>query len=75
MIETGRWPWTDGSLVANGAFTHGGGGGCSFWVDPSLDLLGVYFSFCSSRDPRTEQMMWDFDLFQNMATAAVMEDS
>jgi CubicO group peptidase (beta-lactamase class C family) len=75
MIDTGRWPWADGSLTANGSFTHGGGGGCSFWVDPSQDLLGVYFSFCQARDPVTEDMMWDFDLFQNMVTAAVVDNS
>jgi CubicO group peptidase (beta-lactamase class C family) len=71
MIEIQRWPWFDGSLVPDGAFTHGGGGGTSFWVDPVRELLGVYFSFCNIRDPVTDEYMWDFDLFQNMATAAV----
>ena len=71
VIDTARWAWGDGSLVANGAFTHGGGGGCSFWVDTSLDLLGVYFCFCTARDQATQEMRWDFDLFQNMVTAGV----
>jgi CubicO group peptidase (beta-lactamase class C family) len=71
MIETQRWPWFDGSLTPDGSFTHGGGGGTSFWVDPSRDLLGVYFSFCNTRDPVTDEYMWDADLFQNMVTAAV----
>ena len=75
MIETERWPWTDGSLAPDGAFTHGGGGGTSFWVDASRDLLGVYFSFCNTRDPITDEFMWDFDLFQNMVTAAVVENA
>lgn len=74
VIETERWSWSDGSLASDGAFTHGGGGGTSFWVDPSRDLLGVYFSFCNTRDPVSREFMWDFDLFQNMVTAAVAED-
>lgn len=66
-----RWPWSDGSLPANGCYTHGGGGGMSFWVDPGLDLIGVYACFCPEINPLTHEQRWDFDLFQNMATAAV----
>ena len=72
IIGTDRWPWFDGSLVSNGSFTHGGGGGTSFWVDPTLDLVGVYFSHCIDRNPAGD-MQWDADLFQNMVTAAVVD--
>lgn len=68
VIDTERWRWFHGSLVTNGSFTHGGAGGTVFWVDPILDLVGVYFSHCIDRDP---ELRWDGDLFQNMVTAAV----
>lgn len=72
MIERERWRWFDGSLPANGSFCHGGAGGTLFWVDPSRDVVGVYFSHCLDIDPTTGEGHWDLDLFQNLVTAAVV---
>ena len=72
IVQTQRWPWTVGTLVKDGAISHGGGGGTTFWVDPATDVVGVYFSYCTKFDPVTLEPAWDFDLFQNMVTAAVV---
>lgn len=71
ILDTERWRWHDGSLPANGTFTHGGLGGVMFWGDPVHDLIGLYFSHCLDVDPETGEHHWDADLFQNMVTAAV----
>ena len=66
-----RMPWWTGSLQPLGTFYHQGAGGCAFWCDPTNDIVGVFFSVWSDVDPETEEVRWDFDLFQNMVTAAV----
>ena len=74
VMSTNRWAWYDGTLPPNGVVSHGGLGGIYFWVDPTLDLIGLYFSYCADVDPETGVHHWDADLFQNMVTAAVADE-
>ena len=73
IFDTERWRWFDGALPSNGAFTHSGLGGVTFWADPAHDLIGLYFSHCLDVDPETGEHHWDADLYQNMVTAAVAD--
>ena len=65
-----RWPWSHGMLQPRGTFYHQGSGGCSLWVDPTHEVVGVYMSV-SFRDFTSPDPMWEFDTFQNMVTAAI----
>ena len=62
--------WT-GSLSPLGTFYHQGSGGIAFWCDPLNDVVGVFLSVWSHVDRENMEAHWDFDLFQNMVTAAV----
>ena len=47
-------------------------GGCSFWVDPVNEIVGVYFGVTMRVTELLEQI-WNYDLFQNVVTAAVAD--
>jgi CubicO group peptidase (beta-lactamase class C family) len=65
------WPWSHGTLQPVGTYYHQGASGCSLWVDPIHDLVGVYLSSVD-RDMADPDPKWEFDKFQNMATAALV---
>jgi CubicO group peptidase (beta-lactamase class C family) len=73
ITGTERWRWYDGALVPAGSFGHGGLGGSAYWVDRDNDVVALYFSHCEDIDPEREEHHWDFDLFQNLVTAAVVD--
>jgi len=66
-----RWPWSHGSLQPVGTIYHQGGTGCAMWVDQQNDTVGIYLSIVD-RDMSNPNPQWEFDKFQNMATAAVI---
>ena len=66
-----RFP-AEGSLHSPATFNHGGAGGVLLWVDPVLELLGVYFSVVLAVEPNGRQI-WPVDLFMNAVTAAVVD--
>jgi CubicO group peptidase (beta-lactamase class C family) len=74
IIGDDRWRMFDGNLAPNGGFGHGGLGGTAFWVDPVNDLIGIYFSVCGIDDVR-EEHIWEYDLFQNLVTAAIADEA
>jgi CubicO group peptidase (beta-lactamase class C family) len=53
-----------GSLRSPQSFSHGGAGGTFIWVDPTYEIVGVYFSLARKG--------WNNDLFANAVTAAVV---
>jgi CubicO group peptidase (beta-lactamase class C family) len=61
-----------GSLHALGTFNHMGVGASIVWADPTHDIVGVYAEVCMNMTEDFEPL-WNFDLFQNVATAAVCE--
>jgi CubicO group peptidase (beta-lactamase class C family) len=65
-----------GSLWSPSAFEHAGAGGVHMWIDPTYDLVGVYFSVALRNKSGTEILDWfDWgdDLFTNSVTAAVVQ--
>ncbi len=68
-----RWRWSEGSLPPPGSFSHGGAAGTQWWADPAHDLLGVYFSVCLDIDYERREMHMNFDLMQDMVTAAIAD--
>ena len=65
-----KWPYFHGSLVPLGTLGHPGAGGAMFWIDPAHELVGAYFEVTTRMTERFE-LLWNFDLFQNVITAAV----
>jgi CubicO group peptidase (beta-lactamase class C family) len=65
-----KWPYFHGSLGPLGTLGHPGLGGVMFWIDRSHELIGTYFEVTSHETERREPL-WNFDLFQNVITAAV----
>jgi CubicO group peptidase (beta-lactamase class C family) len=65
------WMYAHGSLQAPGTYYHQGASGVGMWVDPTNGVVGVYLSVLRRIEPRTEHFEWDFDLFQNMVSAAI----
>ncbi len=64
-----------GGLYSARAYEHWGAGGIYLWVDPDHEIVGVYLS---SAPPEPSSVWrfakyWRSDLFQDMATAAVVE--
>jgi CubicO group peptidase (beta-lactamase class C family) len=73
IIESNeKWKYWHGSLPPIGTFGHGGAGGCSFWVDPVNEIVGVYFEV-TMRITEFLEHRWNYDLFQNVVTAAVAD--
>jgi CubicO group peptidase (beta-lactamase class C family) len=62
-----------GSLYSAEAFEHLGSGGTYLWVDPTYDLVGVYFSLLLAGAPGLNAP-WRADLFSNVVTAAVLNE-
>jgi CubicO group peptidase (beta-lactamase class C family) len=60
-----------GSLYSARAFEHNGLGGTYLWVDPTSDLVGVYFSLLRTGAPGLNGV-WHADLFSNVVTAAIL---
>lgn len=58
-------------MLSDRSFVHGGAGGVFIWVDPALDILGVYFSVTMRENQRTTKGF--ADLFINMIVASVEE--
>lgn len=58
-------------MLSSSAFAHGGAGGVYLWVDPILDLVGVYFSVVLTEDQRRYKGCCD--LFINMVMASVVD--
>jgi CubicO group peptidase (beta-lactamase class C family) len=67
-----KWKYWTGSLPPIGTFGHGGAGGCSMWIDPANEIVGVYLSVVM-RITAAFEHMWNLDLFQNAVTAAVAD--
>jgi CubicO group peptidase (beta-lactamase class C family) len=67
-----KWRYWDGSLTSPGEFHHQGAGGALLWVDPGLELVGVYLSVDTGITPDLEPL-WNADLFQNVVTSAVAD--
>ena len=71
VLGTERWRGFHGSLAPEGTLSHGGIGGTCFWIDREHEVIGVYFSVCLDIDPERGEHAWDFDLFQDLVTAAI----
>jgi serine-type D-Ala-D-Ala carboxypeptidase len=61
-----------GGLLAARAFGHAGAGGTLLFVDPTHDLVMLYFSVVIRERPDGAPI-WNVDLFEDAATAAVVE--
>jgi len=65
---------TCGGLFSINSFEMGGYGGVYIWVDPDLEIVGVYFSSVpDSPDASLQSQLkyWHSDLFTDAVTAAV----
>jgi CubicO group peptidase (beta-lactamase class C family) len=63
-----------GALHSPSSFEHWGAGGKYFWVDPELELIGVYFSSVPSLPKVSEgKKYWFHDIFTDVVTSAVEE--
>ncbi len=62
-----------GSLYSAQAFEHNGAGGTYLWVDPTYELVGVYFSLLLTAAPGLNAA-WHADLFSNVVTAAILDE-
>ena len=64
------WRYFPGTLMSPKAFNHPGSGGVFLWIDPTYELVGVYFS-------ASVEMIDEFagrnssELFVNTVTAAI----
>ena len=67
-----KWKYYDGSLPPLGTLSHSGAGGAAFWIDSVHEIAGAYFEVTTRLSPDFEHL-WNFDLFQNVITAAVEE--
>jgi len=69
-----KWRYFDGSLQSLGSFCHPGGSGTTLWVDPTYEIVGVYFSIALERTPTPKlELKWNLDLYQNAVTAAISD--
>lgn len=64
------WKKAHGTLPAPGTYYHQGASGVGIWCDPLNEIVGVFLSTIRAYDAATDEFDWDFDLFQNLATAA-----
>ncbi len=67
-----KWKYFEGSLRALGTIGHPGAGGSCLWIDREHELVGIY---CEVTTRVTEDFShrWNFDLFQNVITAALQD--
>jgi len=68
-----RWVYSQGALQPRGTFFHQGAGGSGMWVDPVNEIVGVFLSVCMHMHEKVDTTDWDYDLYQNMVTAAVAD--
>ena len=68
----GGVPWASypGALMSPETFHHGGAGGVHLWIDPTYELVGVYFSVAVEMASETVSR-YAADLFASAITAAV----
>ncbi len=69
------YPWKEarrGILPSPSTFHHQGAAGIGIWVDPKHLIVGIYLSTIRTYDADTDEYDWDFDLFQNMVSAAII---
>jgi CubicO group peptidase (beta-lactamase class C family) len=72
MVQgSSQWKRSHGTLQSLGTYYHQGAAGVALWCDPNHDILGVFLSTIRSFDASSQSFDWDFDLFQNLVTAAV----
>jgi CubicO group peptidase (beta-lactamase class C family) len=58
-------------MLSTSAYQHGGAGGVIFWADPTLEIIGAYFSVILTEE---QNLYKGFaDLFLNMVMAAIVE--
>jgi CubicO group peptidase (beta-lactamase class C family) len=72
IVADKKAPYYYGALQSPETFAHGGAGGTYLWVDPTYDLVGVYFSTVLELI-RDEFDNWGVDLFTNAVVAAVTD--
>ena len=70
IVSPTKWKYFDGSLQSLGTFGHPGAGGANYWIDRDRDLVGVYLEVTTRLTP-DYNLLWNFDLFQNVIAAAV----
>lgn len=65
---------SDGGLYSSESFEHWGSSGTYAWVDPELEIVGVYFSSTVSTSGVWDWLKyWSHDYFTDSVTAAVEE--
>lgn len=74
VLSDDRWVVFDGSLTPKGVFMHGGAAGTNWWADPSHNLFGIYFSVCTDIDYERRELRMNFDVLQDMVSAAITYD-
>jgi serine-type D-Ala-D-Ala carboxypeptidase len=62
-----------GGLYSPDAFEHWGASGVYVWVDPTYDLVGVYFAIAPNPHSDEGKALWRSDLFTDAVTAAVVD--
>jgi CubicO group peptidase (beta-lactamase class C family) len=62
-----------GGTTARGALRHGGAGGISSWVDPSLGITGVYYDLLTEGDESRGPVSWAAERFEDVITASVVD--
>jgi serine-type D-Ala-D-Ala carboxypeptidase len=72
VASPGKWKYFEGSLHPLGTFSHPGAGGSMLWIDRDHELIGTYFEV-TTRVTKDYEFRWNFDLFQNVITAAVAD--
>ena len=73
LFDEQVWPWFQGGLTGRGCVAHSGAGGPSFWIDTRRNIVGIYLATCRLMNAATGDLQWDFDLFQSLVTAAVVD--
>jgi len=74
MIQgSSQWARGHGTLQPVGTYYHQGASGVAMWCDPINNILGIFLSTIRKFDSVTESFEWDFDLFQNLITAALAQ--
>jgi len=64
----------DGALYSPAAFQHSGAGGVNLWVDPTYELVGVYFSVVLGNTADGFHRVSPVDLFMNAVTASIIDE-
>jgi serine-type D-Ala-D-Ala carboxypeptidase len=73
-VKGAKKPRYHGSLDSEAAYTHQGAGGTSILVDPTYELVTVYFSVAQGiMSPEFYRPEWCMDSFTNMVTAAIVD--